>query len=402
MASRMSSDQRGFAVLAAIGAAAMLGTLVLCLDLGRLYIAKNELQSFSDAAAIAAANRLNGTTAGIAAAVTEAQTNVNRWSFQNSSVAPVVVDFSTGPGETFVSDPNPATGYAFVRVQAQGSVSVYFAGLFQGALGSQVVQATAVAGQTLLTALGDGAFPFSPDAHVPNPLPTDPTGNFGFVKGELYTLRWDPVGEGQKGVLTNSSGHQVWGCPGDTNTPGFIPGADNSGQRGYIDLLGGGGGGGASFIRDATLGNIQLPTPILVGQIITNANGNKQSEVSAIEERVAQDTNPSTDTYYTAPASGVGLEPPGRTYFAIDPPGMPPPNPPRGNGRRLVTVPVNDPTNDVIIGFAQFFLPQKPCGKGNEKPCCAEYVSSASLLPAAGGGSNGSGSLGLYRIKLFQ
>ncbi|MBI3694286.1 MAG: hypothetical protein HY238_05545, partial [Acidobacteria bacterium] len=58
--------------------------------------------------------------------------------------------------------------------------------------------------------------------------------------------------------------------------------------------------------------------------------------------------------------------------------------------------------NNVIIGFAQFFLPVKPCANGNSQPCCAEYVGSASILPAAGGGSNGSGSLGLYRIKLFQ
>ncbi len=130
----------------------------LCLDLGRLYIARNELQSYADAAAIASANRLDGTTAGITAAITEAQTNVNRWSFQSSSVTTVVVDFSTTPGAVFVPNPNPATGYAFVRVQASGNVPVYFAGLLQGSVGSQVVPATAIAGQTLALRAGRRSF----------------------------------------------------------------------------------------------------------------------------------------------------------------------------------------------------------------------------------------------------
>ena len=82
-------------------------------------------------------------------------------------------------------------------------------------------------------------------------MPTDPSGNFGFIKGELYTLRWDPVGKGSKAGIVNRSGNKVIGCQGDMNTAGFIPGADNNGQRGYIDLQTGGGGGGAAFIGTA-------------------------------------------------------------------------------------------------------------------------------------------------------
>jgi hypothetical protein len=398
-------SRRGFVLFAvAASAVAILGMLGLCLDLARLYVAKNELQGYADAAAIAAANRLDGTTTGISAATTEAQTNVNKWYFDTNSVGSVTVDFSNTSTSGFVTSPSPALGYAFVRVQAQGSVPIYFLPIFSGITTSRNVAATAVAGQSLQPSLGDGAFPFSPDAHVPLPLPVDATGNFGYIKGQLYTFRWDPVGKGSKQGIVDESGNKLVGCAGDMTTPGFIPGSDNNGQRGYIDLLNGGGGGGASFIRDAIVGTIEVPTPLAVGQTIDNANGNKQTEVTALLSRIAQDTNPTTATYYTAPAAGVGLDPPGRTYYAVDPPGVPPPSPPRGNGRRIVTVPVNNPTNNVIVGFAQFFLPPNPCpnGAGNTQPCCAEYIGNADKVPANGGATNGSGSLGLYRLKLFQ
>ncbi len=406
MRTSLFRPRRGFVIFAAAACAvSILGMMGLCLDLARLYIAKNELQNFADASAIAATNRLDGTVAGILAATTEASGNVNKWYFDTSSVNTVTVDFAPSPSGAFASNPNPATGYAFTRVQAVGTVPIYFLPIFSGVGTSSNVQATAVAGQTLLNSLGDGAFPYSPDAHVPNPLPVDPSGNFGYIKGELYTLRWDPVGKGSKKAgIPNSSGKQMVGCSGDMNAPGFIPGADNNGQRGYIDLMNGGGGGGASFIRDAIMGNIEVPTPLTVGQFIDNAGGNKQNEIDALLARVAQDTNATTPTYYTAPAAGVGLDPPGRTYYAVDPPGVPPPTPPRGNGRRLVTVPVNNPTNDAIVGFGQFFLPPDPCPASppDAQPCCGEYIGKADALPANGGGTNGSGSLGLYRIRLFQ
>jgi hypothetical protein len=399
-------QRRGFVLFAAAGSAvAILAILGLCLDLARLYIAKNELQSYSDAVSIAAANRLNGTAAGIADATTEAASNVNKWAFGNSAVPTVTVDFAVTLAGPYVASPNPAIAYRFARVQAEGAVPIYFLPIFSGIATSRPVSATSTAGQSLEPSLGDGAFPFSPDAHVPNPMPSDPSGNFGLTKGQLYTLRWDPVGKGSKTGIINRSGNKVVGCEGDMTAEGFIPGSDNNGQRGYIDLKPDGGGGGAAFIRDAILGRIDVD-PINVGDPIVSANGAKQTEVDAILARLAQDTNTATATYYTGPAAGVGLEPPGRTYYDIDPPGQPPASPPRGNGRRIVTVPVNDPTNDLIVGFAQFFLPLNPCqslgGAGNPQPCCAEYIGAADRLPASGGASNGSGSLGLYRIKLFQ
>ena len=43
-----------------------------------------------------------------------------------------------------------------------------------------------MAGQVRVTGLGDGVLPYSPDAHDP----ADATGNYGFLLGRQYTLRF--------------------------------------------------------------------------------------------------------------------------------------------------------------------------------------------------------------------
>jgi uncharacterized membrane protein len=62
----MASSRRGFVLLTA--AAAMIGLLLvvgLGMDVGRLYVARSELQIYTDEAAIAAAFELDGTAAGL-------------------------------------------------------------------------------------------------------------------------------------------------------------------------------------------------------------------------------------------------------------------------------------------------------------------------------------------------
>jgi uncharacterized membrane protein len=139
--------RRGFVLFAtATSAVAILGMVGLCLDLARLSIARNELQNYADAAAIAATDQLDGTTTGIDNAITEARTNVNKWHFDNNAVGTVIVDFATSPAGTFVANPNPAADYAFARIRARGSVPVHFLPIFAGLGVSRTVQATSVAG----------------------------------------------------------------------------------------------------------------------------------------------------------------------------------------------------------------------------------------------------------------
>src|SRR6266436_3949781 len=69
MFSRRPSGERGFTLLAsAVCIVALFGAAGLAVDIGRMYITKNEAQSYADAGAVAAALKLDGTAAGLTAA----------------------------------------------------------------------------------------------------------------------------------------------------------------------------------------------------------------------------------------------------------------------------------------------------------------------------------------------
>ena len=65
-----SARRRKGSLLLGMGAAVVLlvGMAVLAVDIGRMYIVKSELQTFTDAASIAAGVHLDGTWEGIARA----------------------------------------------------------------------------------------------------------------------------------------------------------------------------------------------------------------------------------------------------------------------------------------------------------------------------------------------
>lgn len=332
----------------------IVGMLGLTVDVGRLYIVKNELQTFVDSAAIAAASALDGTTQGITNAIAIAQaglnggTTPNRWNFATQTVAPPQVTFAQTIGGTYTASPASGADYLFAQVAAAQTVTLYFLPLFPGVSASRSVSAVSIAGQAVRSNLGDGLSPFSPDAHNA----TD--ANFGFVRGTQYTLRWAP--EGQRKNNT---------CAGDL---GFTPGGGIS-DRGYIDV---GQGTGTSDLRSTVVNNdFFFASPFVVGDTITTLTGNS-SIPSSVDERIAQDTDLTSNTY--------------ATYH--------------GNGRRIIIVPVNNGGGPgVIIGFAAFFYPPRACGNSNVAPCCAEYIGSGVLGTNHRGGSS---SGGLYTVKLFQ
>jgi hypothetical protein len=195
--------------------------------------------------------------------------------------------------------------------------------------------------------LGDGLAPFSPDAHDP----LDP--DFGFSKGQLYTLRWAPPGHRGPGGDN---------CPGDI---GYTP--DEESWRGYIDV---GQGNGNAGLREAIVNNsYHMQNPLEVGDPIDDVDGQK-SVTEAINERFSQDTDINSVTF--------------STYH--------------GNGRRLYTVAVNTGNPPKVAGFALFFMQPIPCGDKNTSPCCGEYVGAA----VSGSTHSGAGRPGLYSVKLVQ
>ena len=92
---QVRSRQRGFALLAsAICGIVMFGMAGLAIDLGRMYITKNEAQTYADAASVAAAMQLDGTSAGLTRADTAVASQVNKWNFATTAFSGTVTEYS--------------------------------------------------------------------------------------------------------------------------------------------------------------------------------------------------------------------------------------------------------------------------------------------------------------------
>jgi len=113
-----SSRERGFVLIAmSVSMLLMLAVIGLAFDLGRIYIARNEAQVFTDAAALTAASKLDGSTAGIAKARAGVARLPMRWNLGTSEFTGVVVEFS-GNGVKWERDPQDPGAATMVRVSA--------------------------------------------------------------------------------------------------------------------------------------------------------------------------------------------------------------------------------------------------------------------------------------------
>ena len=348
-------SQKGFSLLAmTMILPALIAATGLAVDLGRIFVTKTELQRYADAAAIAAAFELDGTASGITDAINTANIGPgttatrNRWNFETTSVPTPTVTFAQNPAGAWVTNPSSPAGYRFVRVAINGTIPIYFLRVVPGGSPNHTVTVAAVAGQGLENKLGAGMNPFSPDAQNP----TD--ANFGFTIGQVHTLKWAPPGQRAKNNR----------CEGDKN---FLPGGGGS-DRGYIDI---GQGDGQFALGDAIVnGGYYLPKPLEIGDPVVHVNGNKHVGPFVLQ-RYQQDTDPTSMnlTSYT------------------------------GNGRRLVTVPINDGTDaSLVVGFGLFLLTEDSCANSNVKPCCGVYLSNNPVMYSDKKGAGGSG---LYRVKLY-
>jgi hypothetical protein len=396
LSGRLNRQPGGFVlVTAALVMIMLLGIIGLATDLARMYVARNELQAYMDAASIAAALELNGTSAGLDHARTKALNYPNKWNFNISPPQSVAVTFAENSGGPYVANPADPSEIKYVHVTGEAPVTVYFmpgfssfafslptANLLAPISRQQLLRADSTSGQFLVDSFIHGLLPYSPDS--PDPLDAE----FGFDRNKMYTLRWPPPG--QRDQKNN------W-CDGDEELNFISP--SPSAQRGFIDIGEGSGGNGSAFIRQAIISNVQTH-PLYVGDTIIGAPGNRGTESDALRERYNQDMDTTSQTY--------------AEYMAkIDNPSY---SGPKGNGRRFVIVPINNPANDVVLGFAGFFLHGDVCsnggdamygisgngnqsqGGGNVEVCCAEYVG-----PAVVGGRRAGGTpAAAYNIKLFR
>jgi uncharacterized membrane protein len=89
----------------ALGLLAIVGIAGVTVDLGRMYIAKNELMAYTDAASIAAAVQLDGTTTGItraknAGAAMGTGAHAMGWDFATKLITGATYQFAKGIAAT--------------------------------------------------------------------------------------------------------------------------------------------------------------------------------------------------------------------------------------------------------------------------------------------------------------
>ncbi|HBY64710.1 MAG TPA: hypothetical protein DEH78_33230 [Solibacterales bacterium] len=357
MSSPNRSRQRGYVlVVTMVSALALLGAAGLAVDMGKLYIAKSELQNIADAASVAAALELDGTAAGLTRAKAAAGATGLKWNFNSTTVTAPSVEFANSGAGPWSANPGTAVGYRWARVSVTQNVKMFFLPVITAKLETPVNSRSAAA-QVARTTWREGLFPFSPFAHNNTPP------YFGLTVGESHTLRWPTSPTlGKKGKASNV-------CPGD-RIQAVIDKAEAGGasERGYIEI------NSANVIRLTIEEDYQSITRT-VGDLVQMTGGAKQSQLDSIEDRIAQDSDTASQTFAQYLASSTG------------------------NGRRIVAAPINDGgtppgSNHRIVGIGGFFLTVgNTYGNGGNQAWCAEFIGTyvqGSHRPGAGDGTNGS------------
>ncbi len=112
----------------------LLAVIGLAFDLGRIYIARNEAQVFTDAASMAAAVQLDGTATGLARAKAAVQKLPAKWNLGTQSFEGVVTEFSAD-GKRWEATPDNASEVKFARVRApENHLNVIFLSAVGGPL----------------------------------------------------------------------------------------------------------------------------------------------------------------------------------------------------------------------------------------------------------------------------
>lgn len=104
----------------------LLAVIGLVFDLGRVYIARNEAQVFTDAASMAAAKELDGTATGVKRAKAAVEGLPNRWNLGSESFHGVVTEFSID-GQHWEAEPKDSSTLRYARVTApDNNVEILF------------------------------------------------------------------------------------------------------------------------------------------------------------------------------------------------------------------------------------------------------------------------------------
>jgi Flp pilus assembly protein TadG len=187
------------AIMTAVLLPVIFGFFMLALDLSRMYNRKAEMQTLADAVAIAAAKKLNGTTAGVNAAlaaakqVVEDPANGPKYAYLNNITwenAAIKFASSREASASWKSDgeatASPA-GLVFVKVDTKqlsgqyGKVDMFFAPMLSSSFGSVEVGHVSIAGKGRLQVTPLAICAISPTARDKR------SSNTAFVVGSAMT-----------------------------------------------------------------------------------------------------------------------------------------------------------------------------------------------------------------------
>jgi len=149
--SKTRASQQGFVlIVTSIALTILLAFAALGIDIGRMYVIRAELQSFTDAAALSAAMELDGTDSGLANARAGAQRlatgpHAMQWDLGTRPITNIATTFSTD-NKKWQEASKPAADSRFVRVVASEPAPVIFMRIFHPlGLASPAVASSSVA-----------------------------------------------------------------------------------------------------------------------------------------------------------------------------------------------------------------------------------------------------------------
>lgn len=380
--SNKSRRKNGYVLVTmAVAGFALMGAVGLAVDMGRLYITKTEAQAYADAAALAAAIELDGTSLGIANAKAALSKANNTWNFNTNVVPAPTLEFAPSASGPWSSSPASPAGYTYARVSVSVSAPLGFMPVVMSRATRkfrQTVNARAVAGQIPITDFPRGLSPYT--AVAQNTVGP----RFGMTVGQQYSIQWPQFNGTRAGCGAGNPARcfNADPCAGDSKDAMWnVAQYWSSSSNGYW------GFSSNQDIKFSILDGLQTQ-PIWVGMNIAPilTNGNKAAQAAVLDQRTAQDDyNGSNDVnaYLTSPAH---------------------------NGRRLLVVPIVNPisaTETIVLGFGEFMLISngnssnyyKHEANGND-PFCAIYVGPYVLNgDNPGGATSGTGA---YRVRLVE
>lgn len=341
---RVRKSERGSVlVTATLGMLSFLLAVGLGVDISRLYTAKTELQNAADAAALAAASGLNGSSTGITEATDRAVLAMNNYNFNKTKIAFTRVavrfaknldDFDKGleMSEAAASSSSVAKDIRFVKVKTPSEpVDITFAAMLLG--NNRNLSAEATAGLSVPLNKFTGYLP----AFV-----VDSDDGKTIVPGNLYTFRGAPnnsVSPGNYQLLA------IDGPGGSDDRIGLASGVKNPvGAGGYVDTKPG-----------VTAGSVRQGINTRFDDYASQLDPNNYPPDTNIAEGITYDQY-RTDAVMKAP-SHTGV-----------------------SGRRIVLIPIvkinqlaGGRTEVQIDRFGAFFLRSKVQG-GNGGDIEAEYI----------------------------